>query len=111
MIERILKLLSDSGITAKKLTEDINISSSAISEWKKGKGKPSAEAIIKIAEYFNVSTDYILLGKNINEIDNKILNLFHQLNEDNQDIIIGKIKELIKEQKSEKSITPDSKLK
>lgn len=108
MIERILKLLSDSGITAKKLTEDINISSSAISEWKKGKGKPSAEAIIKIAEYFNVSTDYILLGKNINEIDDKILNTFHQLNEDNKDIIIGKMKELLKEQKYDVSVTTDS---
>jgi len=30
------------------------------SQWKKGKFEPSANAIIKIANYFGVSTDYLL---------------------------------------------------
>lgn len=128
MIDRIIKLIEENGITAKKLTSDLEISSSSVSDWKKGKGKPSAEAIIKLANYFNVSTDYILLGKNkdssiipSDDSEKKVLSTFRLLNEDNQDIIIGKIKELLNEQKQDKYINvaakggnfdklPDSKL-
>lgn len=59
-IERILDLIKKNNITAKKLTEDVNISSSSISDWKSGKANPSYSAVIKIAQYFNVSTDYLL---------------------------------------------------
>ena len=62
MIERIFKLLKEKNITAKELSTAINISAGNISDWKKGKSKPSTDAISKIADYFDVSTDY-LLGK------------------------------------------------
>ena len=111
MINRIIELLEENKVTAKKLTSDLEISSSSISDWKKGKGKPSAETIIKLANYFNVSTDYILLGKNkdisiipSNDSEKKILSTFRLLNEDNKDIVVGKIKELLKEQKQDEFI-------
>lgn len=106
MIERILKLLSDNGITAKKLTADIGISSSAISEWKKGKGKPSAEAIIKLADYFGVSTDYLLTGKNntqennaLSDNENKLLQLFKELNNEGQLKLIDYCDDLVTSKK------------
>ena len=37
--------------------------SSAITEWKKGKARPSTDAVIKLARYFGVTTDYLLTGK------------------------------------------------
>ena len=60
MINVILKLMEENHVTAKQLTGDLGLSGSAISEWKKGKGKPSTDAVVKIARYFGVSTDYIL---------------------------------------------------
>ena len=63
MIERILQLIKDRGITAYKMTTDIGISKSKVTEWKKGIHKPSTEAIIKIADYFGVTCDYLLTGK------------------------------------------------
>lgn len=60
MIEIILKLIQDSGITNNKLLSDLGLPISAISEWKKGKAKPSTEALVKIADYFNVSVDFLL---------------------------------------------------
>lgn len=60
MIEIILKLIENAGITNNKLLSDLNLPLSAISEWKKGKAKPSVEALVKIADYFGVSVDYIL---------------------------------------------------
>jgi transcriptional regulator with XRE-family HTH domain len=59
-IEKILKLLSDNHITAAKITKDLELPYSAITEWKKLKAKPSTDAIVKIANYFNVSIDYLL---------------------------------------------------
>jgi len=62
VIERILQLIEERGITAYKLTTDLGFSSSSISEWKKGRSSPKADAIIKIAGYFDVTTDYLLTG-------------------------------------------------
>lgn len=61
-IDRILDLMNKNKITAKKLTKEANLPASSITEWKNGKYEPSANAIAKIADYFGVSTDY-LLGK------------------------------------------------
>lgn len=58
-VERIISLLSERKITAARMTSDLELSNSAVTEWKKGKAKPTSEAIIKIAKYFNVSTDFI----------------------------------------------------
>ena len=60
MLNRILELMEKNHVTAKQLTSDLGLSGSAISEWKKGKGKPSTDAVVKIAKYFSVSADYIL---------------------------------------------------
>ena len=61
-IERILNLMTESGITARKLTTETGLNHSSVTEWKKGKANPSYGAIVKIAKYFDVSEDY-LLGK------------------------------------------------
>lgn len=63
MVERILGLIAESGITAKELTERTGLNHSAISDWKKGKSKPGTDAVIKLAKYFDVSTDYLLMGE------------------------------------------------
>lgn len=71
MIDRILSLLNTYNISAFKLTKDLNLSNSAITDWKKGKAKPSVDALIKIADYFNVSTDYLLGRADNFEIEKK----------------------------------------
>ena len=53
-------------LRASELTKELNMSNSLFTQWKKGLQKPSVDAIIKIANYFNVSTDY-LLGINTKE--------------------------------------------
>lgn len=59
-IQRILHLIELADITAKTLTQEADLSKSAISEWKKGKAKPSADALVRIAEYFEVPIEYLL---------------------------------------------------
>ena len=98
MLDRILTLLKENGITAKKLTSDLEISNSSVSDWKKG-SKPSCDVVVKLAKYFGVSTDYILLGEksiSISQEDQDILKLFHQLPHDAQLEFRGELKGYIK---------------
>ena len=62
IVDRIIQLMQKKHMTAKKLSEIIGVSPNAVSEWKTGRIKPSIEHIIKIAQVFDVSTDYILTG-------------------------------------------------
>jgi len=54
--------MEERGVTAAQLTREISLTNGLVTQWKKGLQKPSTDAIIKISKYFNVSTDYILLG-------------------------------------------------
>lgn len=63
-INNIFLLMNEKGLTAKDLSEQTGISPGNISDWKSGRSAPKAEALVKIANFFNVSIDY-LLGYNI----------------------------------------------
>lgn len=60
MVERIVKIMEQRGENAYTVERNANLPISSISAWKKDKFKPSTEAIIKLATYFNVSADYLL---------------------------------------------------
>ena len=60
VVEKILSLMKSKGVSGTTLTSELGISSSSITEWKKGKANPGVEAIIKIARFFEVSIDYLL---------------------------------------------------
>lgn len=47
-------------VSQMQLTKMLNISQSAVAKWELGKTEPTASAIIKIAKFFDESTDYIL---------------------------------------------------
>ena len=66
-VKRILELMQMYGVSANRLEVEAPIAISSIQAWKNGKSKPSLDAISKIADYFNVSVDY-LLGKTANNI-------------------------------------------
>lgn len=55
-------LISDSGKDLKTLGKEIGISDSALSKYQNDSGEAGINAINKIADYFNVSSDY-LIGK------------------------------------------------
>lgn len=61
-VEIITELLSKNHTSASKMMSELGFSSGLFSQWKSGKQEPSTEKLSKIAEYFGVTTDY-LLGK------------------------------------------------
>ena len=58
--DRIMSLLRKKGMTQADLSRATGISTGLISQWKKRMQSPSAEKLKLIADYFNVSTDYLL---------------------------------------------------
>lgn len=58
--EKIKNLRLDANLTQAELAKNINITRSALSLYELGKRQPDAETLIKIANYFDVSTDYLL---------------------------------------------------
>ena len=63
--DRIFTLMRQKNVTAAGLSRETGIPTSNISDWKKGKSNPSAEAVTKIADYLSVSTDYLLCRTDI----------------------------------------------
>ena len=56
---RIKQLCAKNGISVSKLESELGFSTSTIQKWKSAI-VPNANNVIKVARYFNVSTDYLL---------------------------------------------------
>ena len=58
--ERVLALMDGHNVKAAQLTKELSLSHGVITQWKQGISKPSSEALVKLADYFHVTTDYLL---------------------------------------------------
>lgn len=57
--ERLKKLRKENNMSQQKLADLLGLGQSAIAMWEKGKNSPEYESLIKIADIFNVSIDYL----------------------------------------------------
>ena len=62
--ERIFALLADVQREQKELAKYIGAPPSTVTSWKRKGSNPAAEYIPAIAEFLNVSTDFLLTGEN-----------------------------------------------
>jgi len=58
--ERLKELRIKNILTQVQLAEYISVSQSAIKHWENNQRVPNAEAVVTLAEFFRVSTDYLL---------------------------------------------------
>lgn len=61
-INRCQKLAIDNHTNLRAITREIGVSNSSFTDWKKGRGKPSIETFCKLADYFNVTLDFLAYG-------------------------------------------------
>lgn len=62
LFERIEFELDKRGMYRKDLARNTGVNESTIRNWRNG-AVPSAEALYKIADYFDVSVEYLIIGK------------------------------------------------
>lgn len=59
-VSRLTELLNGCGKKQIEVSRDLGISKQKLSKWKTGYNEPNIDEIIKLSEYFNVSSDYLL---------------------------------------------------
>lgn len=86
-MDNLKKLREEKHITQVKLSTELEISQEVISHYEIGNSKPNIDNLIKLADYLNCSTDY-LLGRtetptpvqNLNKKDLELENILNSYN-------------------------------
>ena len=93
---RIINLCKQHNIKITKLLKELKIAAGASTSWKNGT-IPSSDALIKLAEYFNVSLDYILFGKEptLPAEYQSLISSYQELSKDNQQLLQDIISSMI----------------
>lgn len=93
---RLENLLEEENMTQRQLALDLHIASSTINGYVKNHREPDFKMLIRLARYFNVSTDY-LLGlspekkpplSSLRSDHTKLLNLYDSLVPKHQELLI-----------------------
>lgn len=106
ILDRIVNLLNDRN--QKDLCDYLKLDKSAVTSWKNGSSKSYRKYLIEIAEFFNVSIDYLVYGKEksppLPEDELELLTYYKDLPEREQMKLIGRasaLAEIFKEQKEQ----------
>lgn len=63
MYEIFEQLLQKHGVTAYRVAKEAGVTQTALSNWKSGRSTPTTKTLQKIADYFGVTIDYLMTGK------------------------------------------------
>lgn len=92
--ERLRELRKAHHYIQKDISDYLNISKSAYGYYEQGRNEMDIKTILKLSDFYNVSTDY-LLGKvdvdqnSIQKDESDLIVLYRKLNRDSQNIIFG----------------------
>ena len=111
--QRVFHLLAKQGKKQNELSDFTGISTSTISAWNTRGTNPAADTISAIADFFDVSTDYLLTGtekssptENLSENELEMLEVFQKFNEREQLKLIGKLEELLRQKQIKENQRP-----
>ena len=93
-----VELCHNAGKLPTNVVKEIGIAHGSVTQWKNGR-IPRDSTLIKIAQYFNVTTEY-LIGKEKSPTEedehmSEFAKLFPQLSEDEQRLVIAQMKGII----------------
>lgn len=57
--ERLRELRQEKGVGQNKLAEALDLSNASVSYWENAKQEPTASAIVKLADFFDVTIEYL----------------------------------------------------
>lgn len=66
-MEKLKELRKAKGISLKELGSIVGVAESTMSLYENGKRQPDYEILLKLAEFFGVTVDYLLRGSNESE--------------------------------------------
>lgn len=105
MYEIFDELLKKHNITPYRVHKETGVPQSTLSDWKNGKSIPKIDNMQKIAEYFNVTVDYLIgNGKKNKPIKNdelsekckKLIDIFNNVPVEQQELVLRMIEAALK---------------
>lgn len=84
--ERLRELREDKGLRQEDVGALFGFGKSTVSQWESGKSQPEFKIVVKLADYFNVSVDYLLGRKTLavtvegllRDLDEKEIMMLHE---------------------------------
>lgn len=89
-------LLEDNDKTQKEIAQALNIAPTTLDNYIRNLREPDFDTLIRIANYFNVSTDYLLgneHNKNLTAEEERLINIYSKISPNNKKMFleIGKL--------------------
>lgn len=102
--ERLKFLRKEQGLLQKNIADFLNISKSAYGYYEQGRNEPDIHTIVKLADFYQVSTDYLIGKTDVKQADltkkeSDIIKMYRNLNKDDQNIIFGAVYALSSKEK------------
>lgn len=98
------QLRLEKGLSQDKIAEELDVSQPLIAKWESHQSTPAPEMLDYIADYFNISVDYLIgrskyknLESNNSELDNVLFNKAKELTDDEKKAIINVINAIKKD--------------
>ena len=93
---KLRSLIEERNLTQKQVAIDLNIAPSTMGGYVQGSSEPDFETLKRLANYFDVSTDYLLniyTEKSNNFLEDELLRVFRSMTEEQQRLFIeqGKV--------------------
>ncbi|HAN20405.1 MAG: hypothetical protein A2Y15_08610 [Clostridiales bacterium GWF2_36_10] len=112
LLDNLIKLIKDKGISEKMFLSDMGLNRTILSDWKSGKSHSYMKYVKKIADYFNVSVDYLLGNTEQkekpttdkgNELKSEFAAMLEKLTPDELEQVRKYTRFLLEQQKSERN--------
>lgn len=104
------ELRVEKGLSQKELGNILNTAGNTITNWEKGKAEPNINTLLRLADIFNVSLDFLCGRKEegtvieyyepipISKEERELLNYYKRLNKNNKFTLIGFSRGLVESQ-------------
>ena len=94
-VSRAKNQITDSDIKQKKLAQIFHVSEAALSNYLTGRSEMPVDILVKIAQYFDLSTDYLFglsddphPNMTLTKNEQNMVSQFRQLNQDQRELIL-----------------------
>lgn len=75
-------LCKQKGVSCSRAAEEIGLSNSTVTKWKKTGATPTGETLAKVAFYFGISTDELLGNKSSPDITDELIAFYGKVKDD-----------------------------
>lgn len=105
--DKLRLLIEERNLTQKRVANDLNIAPSTMGGYVQGSSEPDFETLKRLAQYFDVTTDYLLnihSDKSESFLEDELLRVFRSMTPEQQRLFIEQGKVFLKANISHPSI-------